>query len=72
MRQSLEDFAGGNPPMPSLAELYEQHARECIQSAGRTDNPKSRELLHKMEREWRQAAATLRASNGSAAEERES
>jgi len=50
---------------------YEQHARECIQSAGRTDNPKSRELLHKMEREWRQAAATLRASNGSAAEERE-
>jgi hypothetical protein len=54
--------------MPSLAELYEQHARECIQSAGRTDNPKYREMLLKMEREWTQAAATLRASNGSAAE----
>jgi hypothetical protein len=55
--------------MPSLAELYEQHARECIQSA---DNPKYREMLLKMEREWTQAATTLRASNGSAAEERES
>jgi hypothetical protein len=68
MRQSLEDFPGGNPPMPSLAELYEQHARECIQSAGRTDNPKYREMLLKMEREWRQAAALL-ASNGSKAAE---
>jgi hypothetical protein len=54
--------------MPSLAELYEQHARECIQSAGRTDNPKYREMLLKMEREWRQAAALL-ASNGSKAAE---
>jgi hypothetical protein len=72
MQQSLKDFASGNPPMPSLAELYEQHARECVQSAERTDNPRSREMLLKMEREWTQAAATLRASNGSAAEECES
>ena len=36
--------------MPSLAELYEQHAQECIRSAGRTDNPKYREMLLKMER----------------------
>jgi hypothetical protein len=54
--------------MPTLAELYEHHARECTHSAGRTDNPKFREMLLKLEREWRQAAALL-ASNGSKAAE---
>jgi hypothetical protein len=58
--------------LPTLAELYEHHARECIHAAARTDNSKSRETLLKMGREWTQAAATLRASNGPAAEERES
>jgi hypothetical protein len=57
----------GNP-MPTLAELYEHHARECTHAAGRTDNQKSREMLLKLEREWRQAAALL-ASNGSKAAE---
>jgi hypothetical protein len=69
MPQPLKDFAGGKRPMPLLAELYEHHARECIQAAGRTDNPKYREMLLKMEREWTQAAATLQASNGSKAAE---
>ena len=50
--------------MPSLAEIYEHHARECIHSAERADNPKTRELMLKTEREWTQAAAALRASNG--------
>ena len=48
--------------MPSLAELYEHHARECIQSAERADDPKRRELLLKMEREWTEEAAALRAA----------
>jgi hypothetical protein len=50
--------------MPSLAELYEHHARDCFYAAGRMANPKYREMLLKMAREWMQAAALL-ASNGS-------
>jgi hypothetical protein len=39
--------------MASRAELYEYHARECDLAAGRTDNPKRREMLLKLAREWR-------------------
>ena len=56
--------------MPSLAELYEFHARDCIHSAGRTDDPKYRELLLKMEREWTEEAAALRAAPGGHNEKR--
>jgi hypothetical protein len=55
------EAAGGNP-MPPLDELYEYHARDCINSAEQTDDPKHRELLLKMAREWTQEAAALRAA----------
>jgi hypothetical protein len=45
--------------MPSLAELYEHHARDCIHAAGRTENPKSREMLLKLAREWAAALQAL-------------
>ena len=39
--------------MKSRAELYEYHASECIRDAGQTDDPKRREMLLKLAREWR-------------------
>ena len=45
--------------MPSLAELYEHHARDCIHAAGQADNPKSREMLLKLAREWMAALQAL-------------
>jgi hypothetical protein len=43
--------------MPALTKLYEHHAKDCAQAAGRTDNPKHRERLLKLAYEWAQAAA---------------
>jgi hypothetical protein len=40
-------------PMASRAELYEYHASECDLAAGRTDNPKRREMFLRLAREWR-------------------
>jgi hypothetical protein len=40
--------------MTSRTELYEHHAKECVRAAGQTDNPKHREMLLKMAREWMQ------------------
>jgi hypothetical protein len=34
--------------MQPLDELYEHHARDCIHSAGLTDDPKHRDLLLKL------------------------
>jgi hypothetical protein len=42
--------------MASRTELYEQHAKACDLAAGRTDNPKHREMLLKMARQWTQEA----------------
>jgi hypothetical protein len=49
-------------PMLLLSKLYDHHAKDCVHQAGRTDNPKHREMLLKMAREWTRAAA-LRTSN---------
>ena len=38
--------------MPSQADLYEYFANDCVLAAGRTDDPKSREMLLKLAREW--------------------
>ena len=44
--------------MSALIKLYEYHAKDCAQAAGRTDNPKHRERLLKLAYErWAQAAA---------------
>jgi hypothetical protein len=31
--------------MPTLTRWYERRAKDCVQAAGRTDNPKHREHL---------------------------
>ena len=39
--------------MKSRAELYEYHASECVRDAAQTDDPKRREMLLRLAREWR-------------------
>ena len=31
--------------MPTLAQIYEEHAEDCIRTAAKTDDPKRRDLL---------------------------
>jgi hypothetical protein len=47
--------------MLTPTKFYEHRAKDCVQAAGRTDNPKHREQFLKLAYEWAQAAA-LRAS----------
>lgn len=42
--------------MVSRAELYERHAKDCLLDACQTDDPRHREILLKMARQWRQEA----------------
>jgi hypothetical protein len=44
--------------MMSRAELYEQHAKSCIQAADRIDNLDDREMLLRLTRQWMQDAKT--------------
>jgi|EndMetStandDraft_8_1072994.scaffolds.fasta_scaffold324515_2 hypothetical protein len=46
--------------MQPLDELYEHHARDCIHSAGLTDDPKHRDLLLKLASQWQEDAQALR------------
>ena len=46
--------------MPTLVQLYEYHAEDCIGSAGKTDDPKQRDLLLKLASAWREDAERLR------------
>ena len=46
--------------MPTLVQLYENHAEECIRSAAKTDDPKQRDLLLKLASAWREDAEALR------------
>ena len=39
--------------MPTLAQIYEEHAEECIRTAAKTDDPKRRDLLLKLASQWR-------------------
>jgi hypothetical protein len=42
--------------MAPRAELYKQHAKACVQTADRIDNPNDREMLLKIARQWMQEA----------------
>jgi len=53
----------GEPAMPTLAQVYKQHAEECIHSAAKTDDPKQRALLLKLASEWREDAKELLAES---------
>ena len=46
--------------MPTLAQLYEYHAEDCIRSAANTHDPKQRDMLLKLASEWREDAEALR------------
>jgi hypothetical protein len=51
--------------MPSQADLYEYFSNDCVLEAGRTDDPKHRELLLKLAREWTAALQALTQSKPS-------
>jgi hypothetical protein len=46
--------------MPTLAQVYENHAEECLRSAAKADDPKQRALMLKLESAWREDAEALR------------
>jgi hypothetical protein len=49
--------------VPTLAQLYDLHAEECVRSAEQTDDPKRHEMLIKLAMQWRQEAQALRQSS---------
>ena len=46
--------------MRTLAQIYEEHAEECLRAAARADDPKRRELLLKLASAWREDAERLK------------
>jgi hypothetical protein len=46
--------------MPTLAQIYEDHAEDCIRAAARADDPKPREALLHLAIKWRDDAQALR------------
>jgi hypothetical protein len=49
--------------MPTLADLYEEHARDCLRAAEQTDNdPAKRLMLLKLAHAWERDALVLRAN----------
>jgi hypothetical protein len=46
--------------MPTLAQIYEDHAEDCIRAAARTDDPKPRDALLHLAVKWRDDAQALR------------
>ena len=46
--------------MPTLADIYENHAEECIRAAAKADDPKRRDLLLKLASAWREDAEALK------------
>jgi hypothetical protein len=43
-----------------LAQIYEEHAEECLRTAARMDDPKRRDLMLKLANQWREDAKALR------------
>ena len=46
--------------MPTLAQVYENQAEECLRSAAKADDPKQRALMLKLASAWREDAEALR------------
>jgi hypothetical protein len=46
--------------MPTLAQIYEDHAEDCIRAAARTDDPKPRDALLHLAIKWRDDSHALR------------
>lgn len=45
--------------MPTLAQIYEDHAEDCIRAAARTDDPKQRDVLIHLAIKWREDSQAL-------------
>ena len=52
--------------MPTLIQLYEYHAEDCIRSAAKADDPKQRDRLLKLASAWREDAERLNRGEGRA------
>ena len=54
--------------MPTLAQVYEDHAADCTRTAEQTDDPVFRNMLLTLALQWRLAAqeeaATAKVENG--------
>ena len=46
--------------MPTLAQIYEDHAEDCIYAAARSDDLKRRDVLLHLAIKWRENAEALR------------
>ena len=46
--------------MPTLAQLYENHAEECLRAAAKADDPQHRALMLKLASAWREDAEALK------------
>src|SRR5215470_18339502 len=46
--------------MPTLAQIYEDHAEDCICAAARSDDLKRRDVLLHLAIKWRESAEALR------------
>jgi hypothetical protein len=57
LRTSVSDYVC---VMATLAQIYEEHAKDCLRSAARTDDPKRRDFLLKLAMQWRRDAEALR------------
>jgi hypothetical protein len=55
LHRAFDEFA-----MPTLAQIYEDHAEDCIRAAARTDDPKPRDELLHLAIKWRDDAQALR------------
>jgi hypothetical protein len=49
--------------MFTLADIYEQNAKECEAAAKRTDQPVERSILRRMGQQWARDASALRAAD---------
>ena len=46
--------------MPTLAQVYEYQAEECLRAAAKADDPKQRALMLKLASAWREDAEALK------------
>ena len=46
--------------MPTLADIYEDQAEECLRAAAKADDPQRRALMLKLASAWREDAEALK------------
>ena len=46
--------------MPTLADIYENQAEECLRAAAKADDPQRRALMLKLAHAWRKDAEALK------------